>query len=172
MKKYRQLDAGSMYPKLFISFCLSPENYIDQSEMPSYFPDKFTIQKDIDVGYKHWSKTEWGKYCVENNIIPIPVQYRQEIEELKKVKDYKGCNFDDVTKLRGIYYFKQNPNAIQVKAFQEPMIWKADLKKQLKENHTDLLQQSYDASKRFNNTGFGGSGNIFNILFKPIIDCY
>lgn len=171
MKKYYQLDAGSMYPKIFISFCLSPENYISHDKMPIYFPTEAEVANRLELGYVNWSKTDWGKYLVENNIIPIPVTYRQSIEELKQIKEYKDSDFLGINKLRGIYYFKQNPDAILVKSFEEPMKWKADLKAKLKTIHEndplkEVYKQEYDSSKRFNNSGFGGSGNIYNCLFK------
>ena len=164
-------DLGSAYPKMAIGFCLDPANYIDHADMPFSKYSELVIADELSMGYAHWSKTEWGKYCVENNIIPIPVHYRQPIEELKKIKEYKTCDFTGVDQLRGIYYFKQDTKAILCKAFDAPMQWKQSLKTNLKNiSESDptrkIFEEEYDASKRFANSGFGISGNKYNRLFK------
>lgn len=164
-------DLGSAYPKMAIAFCLDPSNYIDHEDMPFHNISEQEIAEEINQGYKVWSNTDWGHHCIENNIIPIPVTFRQSIEELKKIKEYKNCDFEGVTELRGIYYFKQNPNAILCKAFDAPMRWKQELKNKLKATPEDdskhtVLEQEYDSSKRFGNSGFGISGNKYNRLFK------
>lgn len=170
-KKLRKVDVGGMYPNIFISFCLSPENYISHNDMPEYFPIQDIIAKSIHNGYKVWSKTQWGKHLIDNNIIPIPVEYRQSINELKNIKEYKQSDFFNIQSLRGIYYFKQNSKAILCQAFKSPMIWKAKVKEKLKniledDPFKDVIKEEYDASKRFNNTGFGATGNPFSRLFK------
>ncbi len=164
-------DLGSAYPKMAIAFCLDKANYIDHNDIPFNNYEQSTIEEDINKGYNFWSQTEWGKYCVENNIIPIAVRYRQNIEELKKVKDYKECDFEGIESLRGIYYFKQNSNAILCKAFDAPMQWKNDLKKKLKgiaenDSYRKVAENEYDSSKRFGNSGFGICGNKYTRLFK------
>jgi len=172
MKKRIKCDLGSAYPHMAIAFCLDPSNYITHEDMPPHcFPSMELVADGINQGYDFWCKTPWGQYCVENNIIPIPVTFRQNIEELKKIKEYKDCDFKDVVPLRGIFYFKQNSNAILCKAFEAPMNWKQQMKNNLKNTpETDpnkkVLEQEYDASKRFVNSGFGISGNKYNRLFK------
>lgn len=170
MKRIK-MDLGSAYPNMAKAFCLSPENYIDHSDMIFHEMDINLIEEDINKGYSYWSKQVWGKYCVDNNIIPVAVRYRQSIEELKKIKDYENCDFDGVQELRGIYYFKQNPNAILCKAFEAPMKWKQEVKKELKAISEDdplhkITEQKYDSTKRLGNSGFGISGNKYNRLFK------
>lgn len=164
-------DLGSAYPKMAIAFALDPSNYIAHADMPFSHIAEQEIADVIKQGYSVWSKTEWGKICVERNIIPIPVTFRQTIEELQKIKEYKQCDFTGVTPLRGVYYFKQNTDAILCRAFDAPMKWKQELKIKLKGISEDdplhkVAENEYDSSKRLGNSGFGICGNKYNRLFK------
>lgn len=164
-------DLGSAYPNMCIGFNLDISTYLSHQEMPDYFPNEDEIEFDINRGYDVWSKTDWGKYLVENKIIPIPVTYRESIEELKKHKDYRDNFPEDLKSLRGIYYFRQDKKAVLPLAYDKPMKRKQELKDQLKSCSIDdknykTIENSYKANKGFGNSGFGNSGNIYTRLFK------
>jgi len=166
-----KLDLGSAYPKMCIGFNLDISTYLSHQEMPNYFPSENEIEFDINKGYDFWSKTQWGKYLVENKIIPVPVTYRESIEKLKKHKDYSNTFPEDLQSLRGIYYFKQNKKAVLPLAYEMPMKWKQELKDQLKSCSIDdknykIIENSYKACKGFGNSGFGSGGNMYTRLFK------
>lgn len=165
-KRAIKVDLGSAYPLARIGFCLDEANLVNDENIPDFFPDKYKIEEGINKGYNYWSKTQWGKWLIKNNILAIPVRYRETEDELRKKKDYKDNFPEDFDHLRWIVYLKQNKNNVSAKAFSKPMDWKARLKKELFKKSDKHIKQEYDACKRFGNTGFGISGNRYNRLFN------
>ncbi|MGD2071869.1 MAG: DNA polymerase domain-containing protein [Candidatus Thorarchaeota archaeon] len=167
-------DLGSAYPRMIIDFCLDKTNLHLQHQMPDWFPEEIEIANLIKQGYKIWSKTKWGLYLIENNFIPVPVYFRETEEQLRKRKEYKNNFPEDWKSLRWICYYKQNPNTVLPQAFKAPMVWKQELKDELKKLSEDTEEgksasRNYKSCKSFGNSGFGISGNLFTRLFDLYI---
>jgi DNA polymerase elongation subunit (family B) len=166
-----KVDLGSCYPRMIIDFNLDNANIRLQKNMPSWFPSEDEIAENINKGYLIWSQTKWGQYLIDNNIIPVPIYFRETKEELMKRKEYKDNFPKNWKELRWICYYKQNPNTITPQAFDSPMKWKQELKNKLKEASIETsegksIESAYKSCKGFNNSGFGSFGNIYTRLFN------
>ena len=85
--KRLKLDLGSAYPRAVIDFNLDISNFIFYTQMPEWFPSEDVIAEAINN--LDWKDTKWGKYLIEDNIIAIPVTFRETKEELIN-QDFKG----------------------------------------------------------------------------------
>lgn len=164
-------DLSGAYPNARIQFCLDENNLIDPDNLPDFFPNAPEIEEAVDRGYEYWSKTKWGIWLVENNILPIPVRFRESVEELSKRKEYKDDFPENLSSLRWIVFVKQNPDNVSSRAFKKPMDWKNECKTKYFECPEEdpkkkILKEELDGSKRFGNSGFGISGNKYNRLFN------
>lgn len=159
-------DISGCYPHAITGFNLDPTNLLLHHDMPKYFPSEDVIEASINQGVDSWKNTDWGQYLISNNIVPIPVTYRQAIEELKKNKNYKENFPEDLKPLRGIYYYKQDPTAILPASLKEPLAWKDRLKKELKENWSASKDIEYASAKGLINSNFGATGCPYSRLFR------
>lgn len=164
------ISGNSAYPISCIDFNLDSSNIIEHEQLPDIFPSQNEVA--FAINNKTWKTEPWGQYLIKNKIVAIPVYFRETQEELESNKNYKDNFPTDWKPLRGVYYFKQNPNNVMRRSFEAPLNWKKQLKKKMKESteNVDSIELEYAACKSVVNCFVPNTQIVTELGLKSIED--